>query len=110
MRTFTNTTNNNKPIYEKLSDKHKRMPVPMFFDRDSKTELESLEDTDTEKQFKKVNTMASRQPPRYLFKDYNQKSTANQTKISSTESAKKYKEAYEMEKLKYAEELNKYYY
>lgn len=76
----------------------------------NKDEMESLEDTDTEKRFKKVNCGIAKKFPNRIFGNFTSNAMHIENKHTSVDQIEKYKKAYEMEKLRYAEERSKYFY
>lgn len=108
MRTFPHTLVDRRAFYEQMGQPHKRAFVPADDDSVFKAELESMEETDTEKQFKKIHTSAHRSGARPLG-CFGGKARMGQ-KANKAEQIEKYKRAYETEKLRYSEERSKYFY
>ena len=95
--------------YESLTRIYKRPPPPMRRG-EFKDELESMEETDTEKRFKKINTCIVKGPIKYAYRNYSNPAMDIENKSNSADQIEKYKKVYEMEKLRYAEERSKYLY
>jgi len=96
--------------YENDLQTYKRALPPDYYDSLEKEEIESMEETDTEKNFKKVNIGIHKKSDRHLIRDSNKFREETETKPDINETMQKYRKQYELEKLKYCEERYKYFY
>ena len=110
MRTYPYDHNHNKEHYDKLGIMHKRQIPPIYTDDLEKEELESMEETDTEKSLKKINVASFRKPNKHFIRDFGEFREEIENKPSAVENMERYRRQYEIEKLRYGEERNKYFY
>lgn len=110
MRTPPHILPEKKWYYEQLAQTYKR-PLPEIGTKLSiKDELESCEETDTEKQFKKVNASGTSGSIRDLQGNSVEMIIEGDASDDSKDQRHKYRKAYEVEKLRYCEERSKYFY
>lgn len=110
MRTSPYNYNAKDYHYDKLSQLYKRELPLSYLDNLEKDELESMEETDTEKTLKKVKVGSFRKPNRHLIRDFSEFKKVTENKMNANDQMEKYRKQYELEKLRYAEERNKYRY
>ena len=110
MRTFPKSLVDKNTYYEQLGQTSKRAFNFTINHDPYKDEMESLEETDTEKHFKKVNTSSWKRPNRCHFGNNIPQKVEVATKDDKAEQMEKYKRMYEIEKLRYGEERSKYFY
>lgn len=110
MRTFNNSFQSSQDYYEHLALYYKRALPPTSTDDAEKEEMESMEDTDTEKKFKRVNVGSPKPSKKILNKSLKGLDEELEDRPTMAQSAERYRKIYELEKLRYAEEQCKYFY
>lgn len=110
MRTFSHDNQEKQEYYRQLALVYKRALPPVYSEDMDKEELESLEDTDTEKKLKKVNLGFSTAMSKPVFKSTSGFKEELGHGPNTVEMMERYKRTYELEKLRYNEERNKYFY